>query len=483
MAKIFVRYNFTSVTPDVIMVWYANSAPNAKIGSWVLNNTTGHEKDGSHTITGLQATMHTIKFFQSSDGETLETLLPATLSIDATLYDQYFIHRYEYVVGAGRSESDPDTEELIWADPSDGNDTLTDKRLVGATNESANVHIQGLGDLQTQEVNWLEAGGFSFIDSETKFVDEQKVIVTWIEMVVGQAPDTEVKSDLVLRPLKDSAFTGGSVNFDASFYGKRCPIKYSGNVCQMVFPDFNLIPPGTILEVNTFQGQQIYFKLQFSSGNTVFFNGAERNAIHLPKMERIRLEWTVDEDTEEVVCYADYKGKAESRGQIVGDTGDRSATGPYLSCVETALPLSGDIYTGLYEWLLEQPAETKVSMVAWTGDSKTFWAIDTVAKTFRPPKVADKHRRFQKANEAAGTYIADDNKKHRHFTVGDEAINTNPPGVDEDTAIARDNELNGNLSYRLKKSALEPTLGRTSESGGGDEVTVKAYREIPLVIL
>lgn len=482
MAKIFLRYNFSSVAQNVVVVWYANSAPNAEIDRWVLDDTTDHEKNGAHAITGIAATMHTIKFYQSSDGSTLDTLLPVTVNIDASIYNEIILESYEYRVGRGQSDSTPGK---AWADPSDGDDTLNDERLAGIAiddYQSIIFEIQGFGKLQSDEFEIVFTGGVKFFP-DRKFNENERITLTRIILVAQQVPEAEVVADLKRRPLKDADFTGGVINFDSTLYGKRCPVFFTGQYCKIVFPDFALIPPGTLFEINTFQGSQFYCDLQFSSGDTVYFNGQNKNAIHLPKMEMIRLGWDVDQDTDEVVCYVDdYKGKADSRGQIIGDTGNRSSIGPYLSCEETPLPLNGLIYTGLYNWLLDQPGETKVDMATWDGGSKTFWAIDTVAKTFRPPKVANLHRRFKSGSEPSGTYVADDIKEHDHFTVSNDVINNDPPGVSPTTYIARSNELNNNSSYRLKGGTTVATLGPTSKKGG-TENTVKAYREIPLVIL
>lgn len=479
MAFIGLSYNFPSVTGTVIGVVYAHTNPAAEIDDfrWEMDGSAEKPKTGKHTITGTRpGIFYTVKFFQSSDGTTLETDLQCDVMADGAIQTVAILERYEYVVGGGRSETNPDTDELIWKDPEAEDDELHDTRLAGMVPGAAFVHLQGFGDFLSYQITWLEDGGFSFVDGK-KFGEEEKYVVWKKEIVQHELPAPEFTTDLVLRPLVDADFEDGVVNFGPEFYGKRSPVNFSGQKCKMVFGNFALIPD-TIWEFNTYQGSQIYFELQFFSGNTVPFNGANKNVLHFPKMEWCRLEWNSG------VCYVTgYTGRAHMRGQIIGDTQDRSIlnAGPYLSCVETGSPLDGIVYSGIYEWLTSLPNGYAVSMADWPTN-KRHWGLDTINKTFRPPMVENMHRRFRNGAGIPGSYIADDNKKHRHYTVGDEAINTNLPGVDSNTSIARDNELNGNLSYRLKKSALEPTLGRTSESGG-DEVTVKAYIEIPLVIL
>lgn len=476
MAYIGLSYNFSSVVGTVIGVVYAHANPSAEISDfrWEMDDTVDKPKVGKHVIDGVKPILYTIKFFQSSDGITLETDLQCDVAVNGAKQTSALLERYEYVVGADRAGYDPVTGGVIWRDPSPGDSVLIDGRLAGFGEGTAFVHLQGFGDYLNYQIGWQSGGGFAFTDGKL-FEEDEKYVIWKKEIVETETPAAEVTSDLPCRPLVDADFTGGVINFTDALYNKWCPIDFTGQHCKIVFPSFALIPD-CVVEFDTLQGGPVYTDLQFSSGNTVKFNGRAENDINLTRMEKIRLEFIGG------VCRVrDYHGNITTRGQIIGDSVDRSSTDPYISVEETTEPLNGLVYTGLYKWLSRMPAGYAVSMDNWAANKRR-WAIDTINKTLRPPLVLDMHRRFRSGSEAPGEYVADGNKEHSHFTIVDDVVNAGSSPVTALKTLVKNNEVNGNLSYRAQGKEAVANLSPTSKHGG-TEVTVKAYKEIPLVVL
>lgn len=453
MAKVFLKYNFSAVADDVIIVWVKNTAPGAEIDRYLLDDTTDHEKNGGHTVTGLDPVMHQFKFYQSSDGITLDTLL-LTLDVDASIYNEVIVNQWYYVVDRGQSGTDPGE---AWADPADGDDHVDDERLIGATHENATVEQRGYGKFREDEINYLPGGGFEFIDSGTKFANSDTFFVTFYKIVAQQVQTLESGSDYNdVKLLQDDL--DNSIDFDSSFYKKVCLANFTGAVGTIVFPALATIPD-TKVKFSTHQGSQIYLTLAFNGSETAKVNGQNKNKIHIAKGRIVELVFKSS------VCYVVCDGTPFlMRGQIIGDHRNRSIDEPFLLADESTGVLSGNNYPGLYDYIASLAPGATVLLANWADSlsNKRKWGINTITKDFRVPHLDDLHRRFRTGSEDAATYQADQVGQYTD-SAGSSEGGSDP--INADTYQAG--------PYKMKNKVRNT----------GQETRVKAYKEYPLVVL
>lgn len=453
MAKVYLKYNFSAVTDDVIIVWVKNTAPSAEIDRYLLDGTTDHEKNGGHTVTGLDPVMHQFKFYQSLDGTTLNTLL-LTLDVDASIYNEIVIDRWNYMVGRGSSGTDPD-----WADPVDGDSQVEDERLLGATYGDTVIEQRGFGQFREDEIDFttVVGGGFSFTDIHQKFSQDDTYFVTHYKLVAQQVQTSETSTDYNdIKLLQDDV--DNSIDFDATFYRKNNVANFTGNVGTIVFPALATIPD-TKARFSTHQGSQKYLKLQLNASETVKFLGKTKNVIYMAKGEEIELVFKNN------ICYVTmYSGNARIRGTIMGDHRNRSSDEPYLLADEATGVLNGNNYPGIYEYILSLAAGATVALASWSSSlaNKRKWGINTGTKDFRVPHLDDLHRRFRTGSEDATTYQADQVGEYTDTTGSSEG------GISPDTA---DTYPGGPFKFKKKQRNV------------GNETRVKAYKEYPLVVL
>lgn len=480
MASAKLIYDFSAITEDVIIVWFKINSDGtispAEEGRVVLDNTTGFEKVGWRTIANLDPVVYQFRFYRSSDGTTLETPIPVTLAIDASIYNEIVIERYVYVVDRGNSGTDPGEE---WEDPVSGENELTDARLAGATHADTIVNSRGWGDYREDEIEFTPGGGFLFLTAQT-FTGTDTYFVTHFKTVAQQVLPTSSSSEYSdIKLLQDDV--DNSIDFDATFYKKVCISNFTGPVGTIVFPALALIPD-TKVKFQTHQGSQNYLKLQFNSGEEVKFYGEDKNTIYLAKGEETELIF------KDHVCYVVmYNGNANCRGLVIGSSRDRSLDGPYLLADESTGVLSEDDYPGLYDFVESLPAGAAVTMAAWATD-KTKWALDTTAHTFRVPHLANMHRRFRvDSDEVPGAYEGDAIIQHYHED-GHETTGTGSifrKGAVHSIQVAAGSGA-GNETQSQKSStngvitkAEDATYGVDS----GSENKVKSVKEIPLIVL
>lgn len=478
MAGSRLIYDFSAVTEDVIIVWYKinsdGSISAAEGGRVVLDNTTGFEKVGWRTITGLDPVFYQFRFYRSSDGTTLETPIPVSLSVDASIIDQPSAEIYSYVVGRGQSGTDPD-----WEDPAHGDDELMDERLIGATIEDTKVESRGFGPYKGDEIEFTETGGFRFL-GDIRFSNQDTFFITRYKVGLQHDFTPSSSADYTdIKLLQDDV--DNSIDYDSTFHRKVCISNFTGPVGTIVFPALALIPDHKV-KFQTHQGNQNYLKLQFNTGEEVKFYGQNKNVIYLAKGEEIEIIF------KDHVCYIImYNGNANMRGMVIGSYRDRSLDGPYLLADEDTGELDRDDYPALYEFVQSLPAGAAVTMAEWETD-KTKWAIDTSAFTFRVPHLANMHRRFRiDSSEVPGTYAPDAVSQHYHEdgheTTG--AGSTFRKGATHSIEAAQGAGA-GNTTISAKSStngviskADDATFGTDSAS----ENRVKTFKEIPLIVL
>lgn len=472
MAKAFLRYNVSSEPQRVIITWAENSSPGAEVGRWLLDNSATHEKDGSHTVDPINPVMHIFKWYRSSDGTTLDTLL-FSADIDASIYNVLSVTSYEYVVDRGLS-----------TDPVSGTITLRDARLL---NQTYSVWSRGIGPRLSDEyiIRNDTIGGFDLKDGE-KFVKDDRWIVTVYSTVQQQ-----VTTPSTANAFRDVALisTGVNQNFDATNYNKLLIANFAGVAGQFNFGALALIPNYTTCTINTHGGNQNYLRIQFNGAETFNFYGVNKNFIDLAKGETIRFFF------KDGVCrLVAYDGNANRRGSVHGGFNDYAAT---LRALEATGVLLGADYTGLYEWIKSLPAGVAIPLANWadpvtinTGllnqatvyPNKSRYGIDTLAGTFRVPHLASLSRRFLQLSGTDLTRIgasgtADVAGGYQHDRTG--RFNATMTATHGYSYTGSPNAVVFGNGQNNPSPQASPIIMDTSNL----ETTIKNFGEIPLIIL
>ncbi len=472
MAAIGVHITLSGYTGKLIVVWKKNSAPLVEIGR---SDPMDFPVDQIYPIGDLAPVVYLIEFWRSDDGSTLDEFVKSW-EIDASENAVFGETTYEYVVNRGQSGTDPD-----WEDPEEGDNELHDERLIGASHTSAKVESRGTGRYRTDEIEWLPEGGFAFANTAVQFSDGDTIFVTVLnksDLVPESNPNVDYEDVKLLQDDVDN-----SIDFDNTFYRKLCVANFTGPVGTIVFPDFSLIPD-TKVRFQTHRGNQNYLKLQFNTGNTVYFNGEAKNVIYLPKGELI--EFIFDDGA----CYiAEYEGNAKIRGTVIGDYKNRAAVSgaPFLLADESTGVLEGDEYPGIYdEYILSLAPGATIALADW-ANNKTKWGVNTLTRQFRVPHLNNLHRRFITGSDEAGDYHADALMQHYHED-GHETTATGSTfrkGATHTVEVAAGSGA-GNTN-QSQKSSTGGVINKADDSTyGADSATenrVKAYKEYPLIVL
>ena len=471
MAKAFIKHNFTAVAQDVIAVWYENSAPSAEIDRLLIE--APHTEQG-FTADNLNPVMHQFKFYQSSDGVTLETLL-VTLDIDASIYNEVSTQTFQYVVDRGQSGTTP-----AWSDPVSNTTDLTDERLDGYSKSEMNVVFRAFGPRLDIEYDLYSGGGISLKDGE-QFSSGDALFISIYKNVATQAAQGTTSTT-------GAEFTGVSVintnvDFDTDLYNKLIIADFSGTSGKVDFPALSLIPNNTKAVFNTHGGSQKYLTLQFEAGDTVNFLGEAKNAIYLAKGEELRLF------IHSGVCYVvNYSGNAKIRGTVQSDINtNRVDTGSYLLANESTGVLSKADYPGIYEFILSLGTGVFVPLSEWSNSvvvnsgkinqattfpNKCKYGIDTTSETFRVPHLQGLTKKFASSGQIAGAYTHDAVGNHTATVAVNRGNSfTGAPGSETDKRFGY-----GAASAATKTETWDIETGNT-------ETTVKGYNEVPLIVL
>lgn len=464
MAKIFAKYNFTGVSsPYIICTVVEHSAPLAEIDRAVL---TSASYDGSSTFESLNAVMHKLTFFESTNGIALGSQL-ISLSIDATIYNDPGVEFITFLVGGGRGTP--------YFDPLDGDSTYTNPNLDGF---DYIVFIEGFGAVDPSYYNQIVGGGFTFNNGKLFVAGERGVITKYLTV--------SVPSDTVLaRQYQDISEITGNITFGSTYYNTLLRTAVSGTTATVTFPAHITVPNFTRLKLSTHGGSQNYLILQFNGAETTKFYNANVNRLYLAKGEEIELSW------KDGVCYiVDYRGNYLMRGKAIQSYENTSGR-PFLYAHTDTGVLNKADYPGLYEFILNLPAGVAcTSYTDWalssTIDSKTKYAnksryaIDTISETFRVPDLSNLYSRFMKASGATDTdrvsdvpggYQVDKVGSHLHDY---KRIRTDAIGTQYES-----NHMNGGSGRGLWTGDTVQTE-LTGETTG---TRVENYGQIPLIYL
>lgn len=283
LGRIEIVHNFTGETGYVILVPHKTTAPLADViciidgvAAQTRKTYAAPHSQQSVLFEDLDTVMYFITAYRSADGIALDEQINI-LACDAKSGAQYPITKYDYVVDRG-----------LTGDPIDGDSGLRDSRLL---NKKYWVEERGTGTMMDQDTSAEltdrsdDGGGFDWTDSFKKFNSGAVYIVFVIERTdfvsAGPSSSGTEFSDVVVITT--------TVDFDSStMASKLLIINSTDTVVQLTMQNLALLPD-LKFRLNTHSGSQRNAVIQLDAGDTVKFNGEDRNSIILGKGEDIEI--------------------------------------------------------------------------------------------------------------------------------------------------------------------------------------------------
>ena len=449
--KAFIKHNFSAVIDDVIMAVYEMSNPTAELSAKRVVLNPPHSEAGL-TVIGLNPVMHSFKFFQSSDGATLETLL-LQLDIDASVYNESFMEPLTFVVGSGLNGA-----------PNDGDYNYSNPDLADA---EYYVFQPGFGLLVWGvHIEKDPAGGFTRIDGSPFAQDDVYTLFVFKSVAqqqggVGTGTGTTTGGEYALETLSaDKSFAAGDL-------GKHFRADSSSTILRVTFGAS--IPNGKV-KFSTYTGEQRYLKLAFSA--PVNFRGQKMN-LWLAANESMELRFVDGE-----VIVENYSGNYNLVGTL--------ATGR-MAFMNT-LPGTGGKYTKeelgrFYEDYIQLLPVNQVvtSLTAWNTETDVIVGSQLKKKKINKgkfcivgsdvylPDHTDVSVKFLAANtigSGIGALEVEQIAKHKHGQMGG-------------------NDGGGTLSYVLDRN--NDTKGQIvpldTLEAGGDANRVDSHSMVPLYVI
>jgi hypothetical protein len=470
MAKIYIKYDFTSIaSPYIILVCTEHSAPLAEVDRIVLASGA---YDGGDTFTDLNPVMHRIRYYQSTDGTTLGSLIGG-LSIDATIYNEPGAEIITFEVGAGRGAPhyDPAPGVKVYSNPAmDGNVFTVSQEGYGLLNPDDAV-------INPKDYEPYAGGGFEFTTDKEFAEGERYVIVNFLTVSVAA-------QNVLSRPYEDLIELDADITFAIAYYNHFIRTDFAGSVGTITFPAHASVPNYTRLKLSTHGGNQNYLVLQFNGSETVKHFGEDLNTIYLAKGEEMELQWKGG------VCFVvDYKGNYLNRGHVKMSY-DNPTGKPFLYAhVDTGVLNKSD-YPGLYEYIANLPVGVVITnLTTWNTSAsvngktkypnRSRYGIDTIAETFRVPHLANLGVRFLKADVSTDT----------------ERVNDIPGGYQDDMYLAHDHDYKRprtdtvGTQYEANRMRSDNSRGLwtgdtvQTEESGGTETRMENFGQIPLIYL
>lgn len=436
---LYVSHHFQGETGYVIMTWAKSTTPLTEIGRVVY--AAPHVQE-FYNIENLAPVWHIIRFWRSADGVSLDEEINI-LAGNARNGSVYQLTRYEYIVGRGLREVDGDTDETIWEDPAQDDDTLIDTRLAGG---KYFVEERMTGSMLDNEFTVNTTGGFTwtggkvFNDGGVYFV----YLMNRLDMSGGD--DTGVDSDTIIIT--------GDIDFSvADHNGKTLLVQGSAQVVTIAIPNLTTIADSKF-KVVSHLGAQFNVVVQFDEGDHIIISQQEENEVILGVGEAVEIEFI--NNTPFITNDFNY--------DTLGDT--------VLSWSNVAAPnrlkLSGQTIADVttrprLKWILENRVET-ISISAWDADpKKSKWGM--TGNVVRVPLITD----FLRASQTgSGSYFDDTIGPHTHpFNTGDHKGRSDNAN-DRDVMIP---ETPGDAK----------TTG--TNTGAGTETAPKHVTQIPYMII
>lgn len=319
-----IKFQFNNLTDNLIVVWVANSNPTAEVGRQLYGpgNAVG-QANGLNILTpdNLLPTVYTFKFYESSDGNTLGSLIDQW-EVDASRTDT-LIERFDYIVDGARSGVNPN-----WQDPVSGGNTITDQRLIGGTYSSLTVTFRGIGPRSSDEFIILDTGGIQLtaIDSSgtaETFIERQRIFIDYYHLVTVTQPTGPSAAGGYLDTV-DISDPSGVVSLDATYFNKVLNCVFSQNVGTI-----NLLPLGQAPNQNRIlfltHGTARYVKVQLATGDTIKYKGQDKNYFYLLCGEKLELSfkdkkgYVVDENINPLVG---HRMRVDNKNLTIGHLTD-----------------------------------------------------------------------------------------------------------------------------------------------------------------
>lgn len=258
--KGFLKHNFVGLTQGLIITWHEHSNPNAELGRKYYPAPHGEE---SLVMEGLNPVLHTCKFWTTSDGSTLETLLDIDFSFDAGIINQSMMQPLTFIVGSG--------EDGV---PNDGEYDYVNEDLAGA---DYYVFQTGLGLLVWGvHIEKKVTGGFHRIDGSPFAGGDAHTLFVFQSVAQQIADPTTATGDYTLADLP------AGISFDSTHLGKHFQAKSSATILPVIFGAS--VPNGKV-KFSTYTGAQRYIKFSFAT--PVLFNGESKSTFWLGKNEMV----------------------------------------------------------------------------------------------------------------------------------------------------------------------------------------------------
>jgi hypothetical protein len=462
MGHIFIKTAALSITGYAIYRVVLNSAPTTEVTRQVF--AAPHPERGV-TFSPLQPVMHQVQLWESINGTSLTTLL-ATIDVDASINNELQFEIIELVVDRGNAGLVAgDT-----GDPADNTDTYLDARLKG---QLYAISQRLTGQLRMDEYTDLSSGhgGFQFTTvSGQYFRHGDTWFVTIYKTTSVQTPPGNQFSVKI---------EASDVNIISTYYNKLVLATASGDVQLFTFPAGSTIPDNTLMSFSTAFGSYKYLKLQLHAGDSIRFNGVDKNAIYLALDERIDLIWSAG-----IAYVLKYDGRAKQRGNLYGDVMQRVATH-----AADGSQYPGSQYPGLFDWLInEAPTELKVNNATWnssvvtpSGETvypyKGLWAVESIAGTFNFPLAAGMAERYILPGDSERTpNVAMGYQHHEIYSHDHDMLPTGGPGINMKVTSAGTSDLMGGSKFKQVENL------RTGASGG-TETRGKNLGKLALIIL
>lgn len=372
MAKAFINYDFSTVTDDVIAVWYENSAPGAELDRVVMDGVT-ILKTGSFLADELNPVIHIFKFYASSDGTTLDTQIGADLYIDASLYNEPQVEWLEFTVGSGL-----DVGDGVHFAPEDGdteyiNDDLDNDDILAYT-----VEKKGYGTLSWNSNLQINTAGFEYNDGD-EFSDGEEYLITIYRNVTFSAPTTaaNIYSDIEVISTDET--------LDSTHFGKIIICEHITPLGILTLPEASTVPNLKRISFNT-EGLYRYVRVQLHAGDTIKRKKVDVNYVDLATGEEFEImmksgQWYIIKDTSETkVGHRIFTDHTDVINTLPADgTEYQIADYPRLyEALKTAQKVTYTQYNSSTNILVGSALKTKYPY-------KGFFAVDTGAGTFKVP--------------------------------------------------------------------------------------------------
>jgi hypothetical protein len=266
-------------TDFFLMTWYKKTTPLVEAGrSSAIAFPVPPQKI---TAANLSPEVYTFKFWQSSDGIALDTLL-GQWDIDASAYSGGVATTYEYVVDGFKSNVTENTGPEVWADPQYQDTQIVDERYAGAAQDELQLSMRGTGIRRIDEWSVLPGGGIKLEVMDEKFNSGDSIFVTYFKKV-STNNNSSSGSDYT-----DVKNINADETLDSTFANKLINCISSLPVTVIDFPDVATLGDQK-LKFSTHGMTGNYLSLHFASGNSVLFNGENKNKIHIPRGKTFEL--------------------------------------------------------------------------------------------------------------------------------------------------------------------------------------------------